>query len=143
MSHTPYGYRIENGKAVVDPAASEKLIMLFNSYLGGATLSVAAATAGIESSHSSIGKLLQNKYYLGDDYYPPIIDTDIFDAAQSERQKRAKKLGRIREPKELEKVVFPTVFRMSESTQQFDDPFEQAEYAYNLIEIEVKSDGRE
>jgi hypothetical protein len=62
-------------------------------------------------------------------------------AAEAERIKRATKLGRIREPKEETEVIFPTAFYIKEATQQFDDPFQQAEYTYSLIEMEVHEDG--
>ena len=55
-----------------------------------------------------------------------------------ERIKRAEKLGRIREPEKEKEVVYPTAFRMKEGIEEFDDPFQQAEYAYGLIETEVK-----
>jgi len=42
------------------------------------------------------------------------------------------------EPKEEKEVIYPTTFRISEKTGQFDDPFQQAEYAYGLIEAEVQ-----
>ena len=38
-------------------------------------------------------------------------------------------------------VVYPTIFRMKEGTEELDDPFGQAEYAYSLIEIEVNKNG--
>ncbi|OJU13426.1 MAG: recombinase [Clostridiales bacterium 43-6] len=141
MGHTPYGYRIENGKAVVDETAAEQIKTLFQSYLTGDSLATAAKKAGIEAFHAGIGRMLQNKRYLGDAYYPAIIDLDTFEAVQEEHIKRAIKLGRIREPKEEIKVVYPTSFRISEGTKWFDDPFQQAEYAYSLIESEVHENG--
>ena len=143
MGHTPYGYKIENGKAIIDPVASVKLGLLFKTYLNGDALGAAAKKAGINTPHSSIGRMLKNKHYLGDDYYPSIIERDVYEAAQQERIKRAEKLGRIREPKQSEKITYPTVFQMSKSDKQFDDPFEQAEYAYSLLEIEGNPDGCE
>jgi len=141
MGHTPFGYRIENGKAVIDEAAAEQIRILFRSYLSGDSLTTAAQKASINSFHAGIGKMLRNTRYLGDEYYPAIIDPVTFTAAEAERIKRATKLGRIREPKEEIEVVFPTTFHLNEGTQQFDDPFQQAEYAYSLIESEVQEDG--
>lgn len=142
MGHTPFGYRIENGKAVIDNEAAEKVKILFQSYLSGDSLDSAAKKAGIESFHAGISKMLRNSRYLGDEYYPKIIDPDMFSAAQAERIKRAERLGRIWEPKEETDVVFPTTFRINKGTQQFDDPFQQAEYAYCLIESEEHEIGR-
>lgn len=138
MGHTPYGYQIENGKAIIDEQAAEQIKTLFQSYLAGDSLAMAAKKADIKSFHAGIGRMLQNKRYLGDEYYPAIINTDIFEAAEEERIRRAKKLGRIREPKQEPEVVFPTNFRISEGTERFDDPLQQAEYSYSLIESEVQ-----
>ena len=141
MSHIPYGYRIENGKAVIDEKAAEQVRTLFDAYLSGDSMNTAAGKAGIKSFHAGIGRMLTNARYLGDGFYPAIIDADTFAAAEAERARRVKKLNRIQKPKEPEKAVFPTSFRMREGTEKFDDPFEQAEYAYSLIETEVKTDG--
>ncbi len=138
MSHTPFGYRIENGKAIIDKEAAEQIKTLFQSYLTGDSLATAAKKAGITAFHAGIGRMLRNKYYLGDEYYPAIIDPDTFKAAEAERIRRAEKLGRIYEPKEEKGVVYTTTFCISERTEQFDDPFGQAEYVYSLIETEVQ-----
>lgn len=141
MGHTPFGYRIENGKVVIDDEAAEQVKTLYQYYLSGDSLTTAAQKAGIKSYHAVIGKMLRNSHYLGDEYYPAIIDPVTFAAAEAERIKRATKLGRIWEPKEEAKVVFPTTFRLNEGSQQFDDPFQQTEYAYSLIESEMQEDG--
>lgn len=141
MSHTPFGYRIEHGKAVIDKENSEKIMALYNYYLSGDSMDTAAKKAGIKLLHSGIGRILQNTTYLGNEYYPAIIDPDTFAAVKAERVKRAGKLGRIREPKEEPEAIYPTSFYIKESTQQYEDPFQQAEYAYSLIEIEVNDSG--
>jgi len=136
MGHTPYGYRIENGKAIIDEQAAEQIKTLFQSYLTGDSLAMAAKKAAIKSFHAGVGRMLQNKRYLGDEYYPAIIDPDTFAAAEAERIRRAEKLGRIREPEVKREVVYPSTFRIIEGIERFDDPFQQAEYAYSLIESE-------
>ena len=141
MGHTPYGYRIINGKAVINEQAAEQIKVLFQSYLTGDSLATAANKADIKAFHAGISRMLQNKRYLGDEYYPAIIDPDTFTATEAERIRRAEKLGRVREAKAKKEVVYPTSFRISEGTKQFDDPFQQAEYAYSLIETEVNVDG--
>lgn len=138
MSHTPFGYRIENGKAVIDIEATEQIKSLFHSYLSGDSLVTAAKKAGITAFHAGIGRMLRNARYLGDEYYPAIISLDTFKIAEAERIRRAEVLGRIYEPKEGKDVAHPTTFRIRERTEQLDDPFGQAEYAYSLIETEVQ-----
>jgi hypothetical protein len=137
MSHTPFGYRIENGKAIIANEAAKQIKTLYLSYLSGDSLATAANKANIKSSHAGVGRMLRNTRYLGDDYYPAIIDPDTFETAETERIRRAEKLGRVYEPKEKNEVVYPTAFRIIEGTERFDDPFQQAEYAYSLIESEV------
>lgn len=137
MGHTPYGYRIENGKAIIDELAAMKIKALFQSYLSGDSLATAANKAGIGAFHAAVGKMLRNHHYLGDDYYPAIINQDMFDTAKMERLKRAEKLGRVYGPKEKYEVIYPTTFRIKEGADQFEDPFQRAEYAYSLIESEV------
>ena len=51
MGHTPYGYKIENGKAVIDETAAGKLRTLFDNYLNGLSLQTAAKAAGIKTYH--------------------------------------------------------------------------------------------
>ena len=143
MSHIPFGYRIENGKAVIDKEAAEQIKTLFQSYLSGDSLATAAKKAGIKAFHSGIGRMLRNTRYLGDEFYPAIIDKDTFNTAEAERIIRQERLGRNRKPKQEKEAVYPTVFRMKEGTEEFDDPFAQAEYAYSLIEAEVnKNDSK-
>ena len=82
--------------------------------------------------------MLQNVHYLGDDVYPRIIEDDIFNAVQAERQRREKALGRDNiPPKEKPTPVIYTEFRMKKQTQKFTDPLAQAEYAYGRIEGKV------
>lgn len=38
VEHIPYGYRIENGKAVVDETAAGQVRQLFENYLSGDSL---------------------------------------------------------------------------------------------------------
>ena len=82
-----------------------------------------------------------DKRYLGDDFYPPIIDEDTFKQAEAERIKRARMLGRIREQAEPKKAFVRMRFTAPSPESLYEDPFAQAEYAYSLIESEVIADG--
>ena len=86
MEHIPYGYRIENGKAAVDETAAEQVRRLFENYLSGDSLKKAAENAGITGNHGTIKLMLLNRRYLGDDFYPPIISEEMFNAAAEELQ---------------------------------------------------------
>lgn len=66
MKHIPYGYRVENGKAVIDEQAAEQVRALFEAYLSGDSLATAAKKADIKAFHANIGRMLRNTRYLGD-----------------------------------------------------------------------------
>lgn len=140
-AHIPYGYRIEDGKAVVDEVQAEQVRNFFKEYISGKALMVAAEMVGLKLFHGSAGRMLRNTHYLGDEYYPAIIDRELFDKAEEERQSRASQLGRVRELKVKETPSAPLYFTMGKQIQEFDNPFKQAEYAYSLIESEVETNG--
>lgn len=141
MGHTPYGYRIEDGKAVVDEEQATKVREFFNAYISGLALTVAAKKVGLKMNHSSAGRILRNKRYLGDDYYPAVISKETFDKAEKKRVEKARALGRVRELEQDPKSEYSMRFTMPKVEQKYTDPFKQAEYAYSMIESEVKGDG--
>ena len=137
MGYTPYGYRIENGISVVDENQAKQVMGLFEGYLSGLGLKDAAEKAGLKLFHGSAGRMLRNRKYLGDEYYPAIIDRTTFEKAVDERLKRAKALGRVYEKIEPIKEVKPMNFTIPKVQDKYKNPFQQAEYAYSLIECEV------
>ncbi len=137
MSHVPYGYRIENGKAVIDEEKAAQVRKLYEGYLSGLAYVPAAEVAGLKLYHTGAKKMMQNKHYLGDDYYPAIIDNETFEAAEAERVKRQVKLGRVFDDKPAQESKVATGFKMPKIQMKYDDPFTQAEYVYSLIESEV------
>lgn len=136
QGHLPYGYRIVNGAAVIDEAQAAQVRGIYEAYLSGKGYMDAARSVGLEMFHGSVKRMLQTRYYLGDDFYPAIIEREIFEAAEAERLRRAKALGRQggQKPKAVRPV--PTRFRMNTVTQKYKDPYKQAAYAYSLIESE-------
>lgn len=136
MSHTPFGYRIRKGKAVIDGPAAEKNRQLYKNYLTGMSLENAAKEAGIETYHGTVKRMMENRHYLGDDFYPSIIDVDTFTEAMLERQRRMKALSRTERIKSTTQRTAPVNFRFGEITVFYDNPVKQAEYLYSLIESE-------
>ncbi len=135
--HTPFGYRIQNGSAVIVPDEAEQIRKIYAGYLAGQGFIEAARNAGLTMQHSSVKRLLQNKHYLGDEFYPAIVDKKTFHAAEEERLHRLEIMGRdykTRTATEDRKVM--TRFSMKPMTQKLTDPFEQAAYIYSLIESE-------
>ena len=112
MGHTPYGYRIENGCAVINEDEAAKIRNLYENYIAGMAQSKA-------------------------DFYPAIIDQETFDKAESIRLERAGKLGRLNLLKSSKPIEVPTHFRFAEADEEYEDPRLQAEYLYSLIESEA------
>lgn len=131
------GYKTENGKAVIDEDAAEKIKNLYRHYLSGLSLTDAAEKARLKIYHGTAKRILTNRRYLGDEFYPAIIDADLFDKAQKELTKRATKLGRIDKVSKEKEIVIPTQFSVKPVREHFDNPFKQAEYLYSLIGSEV------
>ena len=135
--HTPFGYRIENGMAVVCEEEAAQIRKLYEAYLKGLSLVAAAADAGLTLKHTSVKCIMQNPHLLGDDFYPAIIDWKTYDAFEAERKRREKALGRDKRAKKpIGAKPAPTSFRMREALSVNDDPYKQAEYIYSSIESE-------
>ena len=102
--HTQMGYRIVNGKAEIIPEAAEIVKGIFEDYLNGiATYRIAKklteqgvlnANRRPSWSHCSVGKILENQKYKGDDFYPALMDAETFEQVQERRRERAESLGR-------------------------------------------------
>ena len=136
MGHTPYGYRIENGIAVINESEAECVRQIFAHYISGMSMTEAAKAAGHPAVHSSVKRILRRACYCGDDFYPAIIDTAVFQKANSELKERAAnknqtgKKRRITPKPETEFIFLPP-------QTHYDDPYQQAEYLYGLIESKV------
>ena len=136
MGHTPYGYRIENGAAVINDQEAECVRRIFDNYISGMSLREAAKAAGHPLVHSTVKRMLTKKYYCGDDFYPAIIDISTFHTANSELKRRADNKNQTGKTRRI--MPKPeTEFTFSPPLTQYDDPYEQAQYLYSLIESKV------
>lgn len=133
-AHTPYGYIIVDGQAVIDKPIAEKLRALFVAFLSCGSMRAAAVKSGIEKTHSVIGRLLKNRIYLGDEYYPQIIDEETFHQVQELRCHNAKVQNRVHEYKKQESALVIGHYKLGKVLVKYDDPYKQAEFAYGLIE---------
>ena len=101
-------------------------------------LTHAAKASGLSLLHSGAKRMMLNRHYLGDDFYPAIIDQASFDAVSAELSKRSTQLGR--NDRYITPIIKrpPTAFRLGDITENYENPVRQAEYLYSLIESEVK-----
>lgn len=95
----PLGYEIKDGKAVFHDGEAEMVHYAFNAYCNGVSQFNIARhfqDAGYKNGNGrvswtqkSIGDLLKNKVYLGDDFYPALISQEVFDQAADVRMQKA------------------------------------------------------
>ncbi|MDY0142830.1 MAG: recombinase family protein [Bacteroidales bacterium] len=107
----PIGYKIADGKVIFDDEKVAVIQKIFNDYQNGLSMNAIAkelTNAGFLNAnnkpnwnHGSIGKILQNIKYLGDDFYPQIIDKETFKAVQHKRKKKEQTLGRTLQPNSM------------------------------------------
>ena len=132
MRSIPFGYRIINGTAVIDEKEGAAIRQAFELYLSGKSLATIGTELGINKYHTGVAKILENQKYLGTDFYPAIIDIELFDRVQTARaasRKKHARPGRIHLEAEVK-----TEFKMEPRKQALSDPFEQAQYVYGLIQ---------
>ena len=87
-------------------------------------------------NHGSVKRLLQNRHYLGDEFYPAIIDREMIDAAERERRRRSTRLGRDNLKRTFsDEIRIQNEFTMGKAEKWIADLFAQAEYLYSLIEV--------
>ena len=133
MKHTPYGYDIVGGAAVINEKQAANLRNLCENYLSGMSFVQAAKDVGLEMKHSGVKRLMQNPRYLGDDFYPAILTAEIAQAVEAERLRRDALYKGTRYTKEAVTTVIPTRFSMKRTAPKYQDPIKQAEYAYSQI----------
>ena len=138
MKHTPYGYDIVGGMAVINEEQAAAIRRTCGNYLSGMSMTQAARISGININHSGVKRLMLNPRYLGDDFYPAILTPEIAQAVEAERQRRDALYKGKRYTREEVTVFIPTAFIMRKLSTKCKDPVKQAEYAYSLIESEVK-----
>lgn len=129
-----YGYKIINGKAVIDEQEASVIVNIFNGYVSGLSMKAAAENAGVFMQHSAVKRILIQDIYIGNDYYPAIISRETFAKANGRRIHRANQHSH---EKRYTAPPIHKEFELTAAETHFDDPAEQAEYIYSLIEVKT------
>lgn len=138
MEHTPYGYDIIGGRVAINEGQAANIRQICENYLSGMSFKNAAAAVGLTMSHCGVKRLMLNKRYVGDSFYPPILTKETVRKVEAERIRREKALGRDRgKGKGVPEGTIFTKFSAPKITLKYDDPVRQAEYAYTQIRSEV------
>ena len=131
----PFGYRIENGKAVVNEEEAEKLREFFRCFLEGSSMAGAARDAGLSCHHTTLPLLMKRKAYTGTDFYPAIITTDFQQKLISEWEKRKGEGPRTPNVRAVRFVKINTEFDAPESEPPHTTPESYIMALYEQIRV--------
>ena len=102
--HMPMGYKMVNGQIEINEEQAQIVKAIFTDYIKEKSLKAIAkklSDKGVLNAnmkpnwnHGSVGKILQNVKYQGDEFYPRLIDEATFKKAQDRRTATEVKLGR-------------------------------------------------
>jgi len=102
--HMPMGYKMVNGQIEVNEEQAQIVKAIFTDYIKEISLKAIAkklSDKGVLNAnmkpnwnHGSVGKILQNVKYQGDEFYPRLIDEATYKKAQDMRAAVEIKLGR-------------------------------------------------
>lgn len=141
MAHIPYGYKIENGRAVIISEEADRIHSLYNTFLQGLSIDAAGRKTGIPLSRSAVGKILMNPVYLGDGYYPQVVEESLFREVQTERARRSSINNPARESYASPVIQFQTSFRLNNPPEKEGNAVVDAQNLYDSIEsLAVKED---
>ena len=107
-----YGYRIKNGRAYAEPSEAARIVSFFTLYSEGAGIKDAARSAGVPLSSAACRNMLSNRVYLGTDFYPQLVDKELFDTVQEEKERRGAHLTGIAGAKRKEAESVRMRFKM-------------------------------
>ena len=136
MSHIPYGYKIVNAQAEIDEPKAKQVRQMFEAFLSGSSLYSLSKITGIKTTSAQMKRMLVNTVYLGDGYYPRLMDPELFEKAGEELRRRQEADTRIRFRKSVPINPIRMDFRINAAGASYDDPFRQAAYTYSMIESE-------
>ena len=94
MVRIPYGYKIEKGVALLQKEKALQIQQIFEEYLNGFGLQAIADKLHMNCSHTKIGRILDDAHYIGDDFYPAIVEKTIWEEVAKKRKEKAASLGR-------------------------------------------------
>ena len=112
---------------------------VFKYYLEGMSLNGISEKTGIGNSHGGISAILTKRCYLGDRFYPAIVDAETFSRATEEKERRAKKLNRLNlfkpRPHRADPAEFFFTNDVDGTATEEDTPARGAERLYGRIQI--------
>ena len=109
----PFGYKMEFGEIVLQPQEAETVRSIYLQYLAGASFKQLAEQLQTEDVPYDVGKpwnknmvarILEDDRYIGEKYFPALIPTEQFHAAQERRKEMRPEYKQTQAQKELRRL---------------------------------------
>lgn len=94
----PYGYEMQNGVIAISAKEADTVKRIFREYLNGDNLKIIAERLTEKQveflpgeygwNKNRIKRMIEDKRYIGDNFYPAIVDEDVFKRANAEKNNR-------------------------------------------------------
>lgn len=124
MGKSLYGYKRIKGKYYINEDDAVKVRKLFVAYVAGCLMPSALEAAGLgDKGHQSGYNILSDKRYKGDDGYPAIVDSDLWQRAQNVRKKRTHNAD----------LPYPRYLSLEPIEERYTNFLKQAAYIYSRI----------
>lgn len=128
--HMPIGYKVVNGRITVyeeHRKIVEEIFLDYESGISASRIAEGLRARGVRNAHdraawthASIGRILENHNYLGTEYYPQIIDRELFERVQERREQvRAEKGRGCHRPDRDERILFGGVIVCGECGETY------------------------
>ena len=120
----PFGYRMEQGQAVIQHQEAEVVTAIFRQYITGASyLDIVALLedppvlydTGRRWSKSMVARILGDRRYTGEDRFPPILDEETFQRADRKRATKQTPIRRTEAQKVLRQLSGQKVSKNAEN----------------------------
>ncbi len=109
----PFGYKMELGEIVPQPQEAETVRSIYLQYLAGASFKQLAEQLQTEDvpydvdkpwNKNMVARILEDDRYIGEKYFPALIPTEQFHAAQERRKEMRPEYKQTPAQKELRKL---------------------------------------
>ena len=96
---TLYGYQVENGRTIIHTEEANIVKMVFSLYVEGKTLNSIASRLTEEKvayfqdevkwNKNTIKRMIENEKYMGNEVYPTIISTSLFNQTKAVKERKS------------------------------------------------------
>ena len=120
----PFGYRMEQGQAVIQPQEAEVVTAVFRQYITGASYldivdllkdQPVLYDTGRRWSKSMVARILGDRRYTGEDRFPALLDEETFQRADRKRATKQTPIRRTEAQKVLRQLSGQKVSKNAES----------------------------